>query len=297
MTSKSHRADMARVAAFTLIELLVVIVISAILATLLLPALSKAKSATHAAVCKGNLRQWGMALRMYIDDGNGYPYNSTRPPDGDGKNWFQRLQPYTGSKWPRWNGRNFEPNNSIAVCPGYAHLPGQFYSDDGNEASGYGAYQCNQIGSVPAGPPTAVTSKLVFLGLADMRMQENKVANPSDMIAIGDALIAFFTFHPSFKFAPSGQGIIGWGNLNPTDENAMALWPLFGLSPKREEREFSQLRALTKKRHAAQFNMVFCDGHVEGLKPANLFDIRRDDVLRRWNRDNLPHRETVEHLQ
>ena len=39
--------------------------------------------------------------------------------------------------------------------------------------------------------------------------------------------------------------------------------------------------------------MTFCDGHVEGLNLRNLFDVRRDDVLKRWNRDNLPHREKL----
>ncbi|MDQ3814990.1 MAG: type II secretion system GspH family protein [Armatimonadota bacterium] len=78
---------------FTLLEILVVVAIIAVLASMLFPALVKAREGARRVSCLSNMRQFGMAIQMYTMD-----HSERMPgPGANGRDWTAQLMPYTGS--------------------------------------------------------------------------------------------------------------------------------------------------------------------------------------------------------
>ena len=91
---------------FTLIELLVVIAIIAILAAMLLPALSRSKQSARRIICINNLKQLALSTTIYVIDNEGF-YPSSNSPD----------------KWPQATRPGYE-NLRVLVCPDDASIAG-----------------------------------------------------------------------------------------------------------------------------------------------------------------------------
>jgi prepilin-type processing-associated H-X9-DG protein/prepilin-type N-terminal cleavage/methylation domain-containing protein len=112
----------ARALAFTLIELLVVIAIIAILASMLLPALSKAKGMAKGTGCISNLKQWGTATHLYANDNEDLlPKDGTPNGTSVGSGWYEELPvamgllPYHEMAWRTDPG--IDPGQTVWICP------------------------------------------------------------------------------------------------------------------------------------------------------------------------------------
>ena len=280
---RSHCAGGTSPSAFTLIELLIVIGVIGILAALLLPALTRAKSAAQSAQCKSNLHQIGLALTLYVSDTEAHPTFMIQIGERAFKEgWKGLLNPYVANSW---RSPDHPLHKDQFKCPTVYSRPTvvDVLYDPAIDASSYGY---NAFGTAWKQKPTATglpgDPLLSELGLGgwqprgsfwQLPVRESKVKVPVDMLAVGDAFVE------EMGALLQTSDVFG---MNVTVGSFLAYETGMGLFKKTAQR-----------RHRGSLNAALCDGHVESPKVEKLFSRTNNMDLQRWNNDHQPHCELL----
>jgi prepilin-type N-terminal cleavage/methylation domain-containing protein/prepilin-type processing-associated H-X9-DG protein len=231
---------------FTLVELLVVIGIIALLISILLPALTRARESAVQLSCASNMRQMGMLLSLYTNDNKGlYPLGKI---DGSQYSWGS---PYAwgDSTWMWVLAEEYKGGVNLFDCPGSPDVEPIPAADNNNEPQPY-----PWMGRSPRTYAYWTSYNHVkytingWLGSGQdpwnvVPKSSGKVTNvkgPAEVLLVGEGVVPVFV------------DLLNWWRHVPTGDQAWMLYRGHGKGKAGAAR--------------AGINVLFCDGHVQFIR-------------------------------
>lgn len=288
MIMRTGRNRDGRDNAFTLVELLIVIGIIAVLISVLLPALNRARAAANAISCGSNARQIGMAAQQYVNDYGCYPpagyryYDVNATPKEVVATWDELLARYLGQ-------RQSNKPNKILICPADripredgAHNP---IKDEFKRSYAAVRYMMGTAKTLGDGSVAWQTASVCDFGddkgpyaTTDATYMRQPIRNmlhirPAKVRRPTMTLLYAETNCPLNIQVTTGRDAYTWikdWNYQTINSGNLAAGPVYN--------HFSKARGIGK------MNYVFADGHVELLEPKTTKVSPSTSAMNIWRR-------------